>query len=48
MRISQWHDLTTRFRKQLYDLDKQNYLSYKTEEHKNQVTLQRRIGRGSP
>jgi len=48
MRISQWHDLTTRFRKQLYDLDKKDYLSYKTEERKNQVTLQRRNGRGSP
>jgi hypothetical protein len=44
MRISQWHDLTTRFRKQLYDLERKDYLTFKTAEHDNQVTLQRRIG----
>jgi hypothetical protein len=43
MRISQWHDLTTRYRRQLFDLDKKDYLTYKTAERKNQVTLQRRI-----
>ncbi len=43
MRISQWHDLTSRFRRQLFDLDKKDYLTFKTDEHKNQVILQRRI-----
>lgn len=48
MRISEWHDLTTRYPKQLLDLDKNDYLAYKTAEHKNQVMLQQRIGKGLP
>lgn len=48
MRISEWHDLTTRFRKQLFDLEKKDYLAFKTAEHKNQVTLQRQTGSGLP
>ncbi len=48
MRISEWYDLTTRFRRQLFDLEKQEYLALKTREHKNQVTLQRRIGTAFP
>jgi hypothetical protein len=47
MRTSQWFDLTTRFRKQLFDLDKTEYISFKTAEHKNQVALQRLIVMGS-
>jgi hypothetical protein len=43
MRSSEWYDLTTRFRKQLYDLDRNDYLTLKTRENKNQVALQRRI-----
>ncbi len=43
MRVSQWHDLTSRFRKQLFDLDKKDYLTIKAAEHENQVMLQRRI-----
>ena len=46
MRISKWYDLTARYRKQLFDLDKKDYLSFKTTEHKNQMILQRRIGTG--
>lgn len=46
MSISEWYDLTTRYRKQLFDLDKKDYLAFKTTEHKNQMTLQRRIGTG--
>jgi hypothetical protein len=44
MRTSQWYDLTTRYRRQLFDLDKTDYLTFKSAEYKNQVTLQRRIG----
>jgi hypothetical protein len=44
MRISEWYDLTTRYRKQLFDLDKKDYLSFKTKEHMNQVILQQSIG----
>lgn len=43
MRISQWYDLTSPYRKQLYEMDKKAYLTSKTEEHKNQVTLQRQV-----
>ena len=46
MRISEWYDLTSRYRKQLFDLDKNDYLAFKTKEHKNQVTLQLSIGTG--
>jgi len=46
MRISEWYDLTTRYRKQLFELDKKDYLTFKTKEHKNQVILQRQIGTG--
>jgi hypothetical protein len=44
MRISEWHDRTTRYRKQLFDLEKPDYIALKTREHKNQMALQRRIG----
>ena len=46
MRLSEWYALTIRYRAQLFDLDKKDYLALKTREHKNQVTLQRRIGLG--
>ena len=48
MRISEWYDLTTRYRKQLFELEKKDYLTFKTKEHKNQVILQRAIGTGLP
>jgi hypothetical protein len=47
-RISQWFDLTSRFRRQLFDLDKKDYLTAKTAENRNQVALQRRIVPGTP
>ena len=46
MRVSQWYDQTTRYRKQLFDLEKEAYLTFKAKEHKDQMTLQRRIGTG--
>jgi hypothetical protein len=46
MRTSAWYDLTSRYRKQLYELDKKDYLTFKSKEHTNQVTLQQRIGTG--
>lgn len=46
MRIEKWHDLTSRFRKQLFDQDKKDYVAIKTKEHKNQVTLQQLMGTG--
>jgi hypothetical protein len=44
MSAVRWYDLTNRYRKQLFDLDKKDYLACKTKEHNNQVTLQRSIG----
>lgn len=44
IRIIEWYDLTTRYRKQLFDLDKKDYLACKTREHMNQVMLQRSVG----
>jgi hypothetical protein len=46
MKISEWYDLTTRYRKQLFDLEKKDYLIFKAKEHMNQVILQRSIGTG--
>jgi hypothetical protein len=46
MRISEWYDLTTRYRKQLFDLDRKDYLTFKTKEHMNQVIIQRSIRMG--
>ncbi len=43
MMIGEWYDLTSLYRKQLFEMDKKDYLTYKTEEHKNQVMLQRQI-----
>lgn len=43
MRTSQWYDLTTRYKQQLFDLDKKDYLAFKTTEHKNQLILQQQI-----
>jgi hypothetical protein len=46
MRINEWYDLTSRYRIQLFELDKEDYLAFKTKEHKNQVLLQQLIGTG--
>jgi hypothetical protein len=48
MRISQWYDLADRYRKQLHDLEKKEYLTLKTEEHKQQQMLQRRCATHLP
>jgi hypothetical protein len=45
-RSSLWYDLTRRYPKQLFDLDKKDYLAVKTSEHRNQVALQQRLGAG--
>ena len=45
-RISGWYDLTSRYRKQLFEMEKQDYLTFKTKERSNQLLLQREIGPG--
>jgi len=39
-RISQWYDLTTRYERQLFVMDKEQYLAYKRQDHENQLRLQ--------
>jgi hypothetical protein len=46
MRINDWYDLTNRYRKQLYELDKEDYFTIKSQEYKNQELLQRQIDAG--
>jgi hypothetical protein len=41
-----WYDHTDRFRKQLFDMGKKDYLTFKKKEHKNQEMLQQRISKG--
>jgi hypothetical protein len=48
MRSSLWYDLTSRYKTQLFDLDKKDYLAFKTSEHKNQMALQKRVVVGLP
>lgn len=48
LRASEWYDLTTSYSKQLFDLDKKDYIAYKTKEHRNQMILQRSIGTAPP
>lgn len=40
---SDWYELADRYRKQLFELDKEDYLIYKAKEHEHQVRLQRSI-----
>jgi len=44
-RISRWYDLTARFPRQLYELDKVEYLADKRREHRNQLMLQKESGK---
>jgi hypothetical protein len=43
MMITEWYDLTSHYGKQLFEMDKHDYLASKTKEHKNQILLQRRV-----
>jgi hypothetical protein len=47
-RINEWYDLTDRYRPQLFELEKKDYLELKTTEHANQLILQRGIGTAPP
>lgn len=40
MRISQWYDLTARFKRQLFEMRKEEYLADKKEDQENQEILQ--------
>ena len=43
MRLGKWHDYTSRFKKQLFEMEKKDYMEIKTEEYKNQKLLQQRV-----
>jgi len=43
MRTGRWFDLTDLYRRQLFDMEKPDYIKLKTEEHKNQIKLQRHV-----
>lgn len=47
-RIGEWYDLTNFYRPQLFEMEKNDYLTLKTAEHANQVILQRGIGTAPP
>ncbi len=42
-RINNWFDLTEQHHLQLYEMDKQDYLQYKRQEHQDQQRLQQQI-----
>ena len=42
-KISNWFDLTEKHHKQLYEMDKKDYLKYKNKERQDQVRLQKSI-----
>jgi len=42
-RTTQWYDLTSHYRKQLFDLEKKEYLESKITEHINQINLQKKL-----
>jgi len=41
-RLSKWYEYTSRFRKQLFEMEKKDYMEIKTEEYRNQLLLQQR------
>jgi hypothetical protein len=46
--ISEWYDLTNRFRRQLFEMEKKDYIVLKTEERKKQIMLQQRFTTNLP
>lgn len=44
-RTSQWYDLTGRYKRQLFEMGKEEYLTYKKEDQKNQLRLQGDLGK---
>ena len=44
-RISNWFDLTEKHHKQLYEMDKKDYLKYKEMERQDQIRLQKEISK---
>lgn len=47
-RINDWYELTNRYPKQLFELEREDYLTFKTREHQNQLLLQLGIETSPP
>ncbi len=47
-RIGEWYDFTDRYRQQLFEMDKKDYLELKTTEYENQLILQQGIETALP
>ena len=47
-KISHWFDLTEKHHKQLYEINKQDYLKYKNREHQDQIRLQKEMYKNNP
>ncbi len=45
-RINKWYDLTQRFKRQLYEVEKSNYIDIKRRELANRIMLQRKLTLG--
>ena len=44
-RISQWYDLTARYKRQLFEMEKEAYLTYKRQDRESQLILQEALNR---
>jgi len=44
-RISQWYDLTARYKRQLFEMEKEAYLTYKRQDQESQRILQEALNR---
>lgn len=47
-RIRRWFELTERYPQQLHELDKKDYLTYKQQEHADQLQLQKQVKHPCP
>jgi hypothetical protein len=44
-RVNQWYDSTARYKKQLFEMEKEQYLTYKRHDRESQLTLQEALNR---
>jgi hypothetical protein len=44
-RMSQWYDLTARYKRQLFEMEKEEYLTYKRQDQESQLILQGALNR---
>jgi hypothetical protein len=44
-RMSQWYDLTARYKRQLFEMEREEYLTYKGQDQESQLILQGALNR---